>query len=76
MKTKIILKGMLLYTTILVVIAVISVIDIIINRDFIYPIIVCVVLCYTCYRLLSKEEFETLTFSKWLQDIEEKSGKQ
>ena len=68
-RLKLILKGMLLWITAFAVILFISGVDSICdNGYFIHSIIVCAVLCYTCYKLLSEEEFEILTLSKWLDD--------
>lgn len=66
---KLILKGALLWITAFAVILFMSGADSIYdNGYFIHSIIVCAVLCYTCYKLISEEEFEILTFSKWLDD--------
>lgn len=66
---KLILKGVLLWITAFAVILFISGIDSIYdNGYFIHSILVCVVLCYTCDKLISKEEFEMLTLSKWFDN--------
>lgn len=68
-KFKFIIKGMLLWTaafvTILFVAGVDSIYD---NGYFIHSIIVCITLCYASYKLISKEEFEILTLSKWFNN--------
>ena len=69
MKTKLILKGLLLYTTILAITVFISGIDSIYdNGYFTHSFTVCVALCYACYKLISKEEFEVLTLYKWIDN--------
>lgn len=66
---KLILKEVLLWITAFAVILFVSGVDSIYdNGYFIHSIIVCAVLCYTCYKLISKEEFEILTFSKWFDN--------
>lgn len=71
MKTiKLILKGVLLWVTAFAVMLFISGVDSIYdNGYFIHSIIVCAILCYTCYKLISEEELEVLTFSKWCDKI-------
>lgn len=67
---KLILKGILLWITAFTVMLFISGVDSIYdNGYFIHSIIVCAVLCYTCYKLISEEEFEILTFYKWFDDM-------
>lgn len=73
MKTiRLILKGILLYVTLLTIICFISCVDVIYNNGwFIQSIITCAVLCYTSYKLISGEELETLTFYKYFEKLEE-----
>lgn len=67
---KLILKGVLLWITAFAVMLFISGVDSIYdNGYFIHSIIVCVVLCYTCYKLISEEEFEILSLYKWFNKI-------
>lgn len=67
---KLILKGVLLWITTFAVMLFISGVDSIYdNGYFIHSVIVCAVLCYTCYKLISEEEFEILTFYKWFDNI-------
>lgn len=67
---KLIFKGVLLWITTFAVILFISGVDSIYDNEyFIHSIIVCVILCYTCYKLISKEEFEILTLYKWFNNI-------
>lgn len=69
-RLKIILKGVLLWITTFAVILFMSGVDSIYdNGYFIYSITVCVVLCYACYKLISEEELEILTFYKWFNKI-------
>jgi len=72
MKIKLILKGVLLYVTAFAVILFIGGVDSIYDNGlFIQFIIACAALCYACYRLISEEEFEILTFNKWFNKLEE-----
>ena len=69
-KLKLILKGIMLWITAFVTVLFIAGVDSIYdNGYFIHSIIVCVVLCYTCYKLISEEELEVLTLSKWFNKI-------
>ena len=69
-KLKLIFKGVLLWITAFAVMLFISGVDSIYdNGYFIHSIIVCVVLCYTCYKLISEEELKVLTFAKWCDKI-------
>lgn len=62
---KLILKGVLLWVTAFAIMFFVSEIDSIYdNGYFIHSIIVCAILCYTCCKLISEEEFEILTFCK------------
>lgn len=77
-KFKLIIKGIMLwitaFVTMLFVLGADSIYD---NGYFIHSIIVCAVLYYTCYKLISEEELEILTLSKWFNKITEKeSGEQ
>lgn len=68
-KLKLILKGALLWVTALAVTFFVSGVDSIYDSGlFIHSITVCAALCYACYRLISEEELEIITFSKWLDD--------
>lgn len=68
-RLKLILKGVLLWITAFAVMIFISGVDSIYdNGYFIHSVIVSAILCYTCYKLISEEEFEILTLSKWLDD--------
>ena len=63
---KLILKGVLLWVTAHAVMLFMSGVDSIYdNGYFMHSIIVCIILCYACYKLISEEEFEILTLYKW-----------
>lgn len=73
MKTfKLIIKGMLLYITILVTIIFMMGIDSIYdNGYFFHGLILVLVLVGVCYKNINKEELEMLTLYKYLTDSEE-----
>lgn len=63
MNYKFILKGVLLYiTAITVTLFIMGVESIYDNGYFIPSVIICAVLCYTCYKLISEKELKILTF--------------
>lgn len=65
-----ILKGVLLWVTAFTVMLFISGVDSIYdNGYFIHGILVCVCLCYLCYRYISEEELKTLSGSKWFDKL-------
>lgn len=64
-KFKLILKGVLLWTTIIAIILFISGIDGIPFSYIIVSLIVIPILCYTCYKVISEDELETLTLCKY-----------
>ena len=70
MKTfKLIIKGMLLYITILVTIIFMMGIDSIYdNGYFFHGLIFVLILIGVCYKTINKEEFEMLTLYKYLTD--------
>lgn len=68
-RLKLILKGMLLWITAFTVIFFLSGADSLYdNGIFIHSFIVCALLCFSCYKLISEEEFEILTLSKWFNN--------
>lgn len=73
MKTlKLIFKGVLLWVTALaILIFIVGVESIYEHGYYVHAILICAALCYTCYKLISKEEFDILTLSKWLNELEE-----
>ena len=64
-KFKLILKGVLLYTTAFAVTLFISGIDGMSFSYIIISLIVISILCYTCYKVISRDELETLTLCKY-----------
>ena len=67
-KFKLTIKGIMLWITAFAVMLFISGVDSIYDNGYlIHSIIVCAVLCYACYKLISEEEFETLY--KWFNKI-------
>ena len=72
-KFKLILKGVLLWTTTITIILFILIIDIIPFSYIIVSLIVIPILCYTCYKVISEDELETLTLYKYFSiSIKEK----
>lgn len=71
MKTfKFILKGVLLYVTTLVAMLFICGVDSIMEQGyFISWTSIMVLLIYVCYKTISKEELDILTFNKYLNKI-------
>ena len=68
---KLIFKGVLLYVTTFAVLIFIAGLESIYEHGyFVYSLFVCAILCYTCYKLISKEEFDVLTFSRWFDNID------
>lgn len=69
-KFKLILKGVLLWVTTFVVMFFMSGVESIYdNGYFVHSIIICTILCYACYKLISEKELEILTLSKWFNKI-------
>lgn len=67
MMVKKILKSVLLWVTIFAVVLFISGVDSIIDQGYLIPwLVVCVILCYLCYRYISEGELNTLSGAKWL----------
>ena len=72
MRIKLILKGVLLWVTAFAVILFISGVDSIYdNGYFIYSIVICAVLCYACYNLISEKELKEITLYKWSNKLTE-----
>lgn len=64
---KLVLKGILLYTTIIVCIISAMGIDSIYDRGYSFvDIVLCVGLIYTCYKTINEEELNILTLNKYL----------
>ena len=64
-KFKLILKGVLLWATTFAIILFVLIIDIIPFSYIIVSLIVIPILCYTCYKVISEDELETLTLCKY-----------
>ena len=64
-KFKLILKGVLLWTTAFAVTLFISGIDGMSFSYIIVSLIVISILCYACYKVISRDELETLTLCKY-----------
>lgn len=68
---KLIVKGIVLYVTFFVVILFIFGADSVMNKGlnhFLGGMSLCAALVFTCCNILSKEDFEKLTFHKYLKD--------
>lgn len=74
MKTfKLIVKGVLLYVTTLVTLLYMMGIDSIYdNGYFIHGLVLVLILVGVCYKTISKEELEILTFNKYLNHLDDK----
>ena len=74
MKTfKLIIKGVLLYVTILVTLLYMMGIDNIYdNGYFFHGLIFVLILIGVCYKTINKEELEILTFNKYLNHLDDK----
>ena len=64
-KFKLILKGVLLWTTAFAISLFISGINGVSFSYIIVSLIVISILCYTCYKVISEDELETLTLCKY-----------
>lgn len=70
---KLIIKGVLLYVTILVTLLYMMGIDSIYdNGYFIHGLILVLILVGVCYKTINKEELKTLTFNKYLNHLNDK----
>lgn len=74
-KFKLILKGILLWTTAFVIMFFIVGADSICDNGYFFQTFIAVaVMIFCCYRLISEEEFEILSLYRWFSKIiEEKS---
>ena len=71
-KFKLIIKGMLLYITILVtIIFMMGINSIYDNGYFFYSVMLVAALILVCYKTISKEELEILTLYKYFTDFDE-----
>lgn len=66
-KFKLIIKGILLWTTAFVTTLFVLGVDSIYDSGYFLQILIAIVaMIFCCYKLISEEEFEILTLSKWL----------
>ena len=71
-KFKLIIKGMLLYITILAtIIFMMGINSIYDNGYFFYSVMLVAALIFVCYKTINKEELEMLTLYKYLTDSDE-----
>ena len=69
-KFKLILKGILLWTTGFVTILFVAGVDSIYDNGYFFQtLIAVVVMIFCCYKLISKEEFEVLSLYRWFNKI-------
>lgn len=69
---KLIIKGVLLYVTVLVTLLYIMGIDSIYdNGYFFHGLILILILIGVCYKTINKEELEILTFNKYLNHLDD-----
>lgn len=64
------LKAILFYITAFTVLLFISGVDSVYDMGYKYfaiGLLVCVILCYLCYKLISVKDLETITFYRWLE---------
>lgn len=68
-KFKLIIKGILLWSTGFVTVLFILGVDIIYDSGYFLQILIAITaMIFCCCKLISEEEFEILTLSKWLDD--------
>ena len=66
-KILLVIKGILLYTTIIMCIVSTASIDSLYDKGYlIVALATCATLIYTCYKVINKEEFNILSLNKWL----------
>ena len=69
-KFKLILKGILLWTTAFVTMFLIAGADSICDNEYFFQtFIAAVVMIFCCYKLISEEEFEVLSLHKWFNKV-------
>lgn len=67
---KTILKGILLWSTILLIFCTLAGIDSITDKGFlIEAIVLCVIMVLACKHMLTKEEIEKLSLVKWFENL-------
>lgn len=68
-KIKLVLKGILLYTTVIISILFIMGIDTIYEEGYFFlDIAICAGLIYTCYKTIDESELDILTFYKYTNE--------
>lgn len=74
-KVKLVLKGILLYTTCIVCLLSMGGIDDIYDKGYLpIDIAICAGLIYTCYKVINKEEIGTLLLDKYLGEGPEENN--
>ena len=69
-KFKFTIKGILLWTTVLMTILFVAGIDSIYDNGYFFQtLIAVVVMIFCCYKLISEEEFEVLSLYRWFNKI-------
>lgn len=67
-KTKLVCKGILLYTTIIICIVSAMGLDSIYDEGYLFiALLLCTGLVYLCHKVISGEEIEILTLNKYLE---------
>lgn len=70
---KLIIKGVLLYVTILVALLFVMSIDsLYVNGFFFHVLVLMLILISVCYKTISKEELEILTLSRYFNHLNDK----
>lgn len=74
-KFKLIIKGILLWTTVFVTILFVAGVDSIYNNGYFFQTLIAVaVMIFCCYKLISEKEFEVLSLYMWFNKIIEKES--
>jgi hypothetical protein len=69
-KFKLIIKGILLWTTVFMTILFVAGVDRIYDNGYFFQtLIAIVVMIFCCYKLISKKEFEVLSLYKWFNKV-------
>lgn len=69
-KFKLIIKGILLWTTAFVTILFVAGVDSIYDNGYFFQILMAViVMMFWCYKLISEKEFEVLSLYKWFNKV-------
>lgn len=66
---KLILKGILFYTTLIVCMLSIAILDSIYDTNYIFiDIVLCIILIFTCIKCISEDDLYKITLSNWIED--------